>query len=109
MARNISESSDTFYYDVACRTDEILFERLVGKMPSRKELDQMYTLSDGFKERMQKLIAAFDRRRTVPKAIRRIIVIAAIIAALVFGALNAGRYMNGSIICLWFIWVIIML
>lgn len=83
-------SDDQFYYEVACRVDDIILSELVGEMPSNEELKRMYTFSEEFEQKMSALIDSIGQRRIIPNSIKRIIIIAAAIVALIVGALNAG-------------------
>lgn len=90
MAGMISKHSDSFYYEAACRADEIIFEKTVGEMPTRDELKRMYSFSPKFESKMKVLLNRIDQRRIVPKSVKRILIIAAIVAALIVGALSAS-------------------
>lgn len=89
LSRN-NDYSDDFYYELACRTEEIVLEDAKDSMPSNDELKAMYTFSEGFEKKMKLLIGRFDRRRAISRTVKRIIVIAAILAALIAGALSVS-------------------
>ncbi len=90
MAGMFSKHSDSFYYEVACRADEIIFEKTVGEMPTRDELKRLYSFSPEFESKMKVLLNRIDQRRIVPMPVKRILIIAAIVAALIVGALSAS-------------------
>lgn len=94
MAGMFSKHSDSFYYEVACRADEIIFEKTVGEMPTRDELKRMYSFSPEFESKMKVLLNRIDQRRIVPTSVKRILIIAAIVAALIVGALTANAIYN---------------
>jgi len=87
-------SDDQFYYEVACRVNEIVLADLVGEMPSNEELKSMYTFSEEFERKMSLIIDSIGRRRKIPKSVKRIIIIAAAIVALIVGALNASAILK---------------
>jgi|GEM_PF-2233150 len=94
MERKNTVFDPSMYYDIACCADAIILRNTVGDIPSAEELKSMYTFSSGFESRMNRVISSVPNRRTLPASVRRIIIIAAVIAALILGALSAGAIYN---------------
>lgn len=55
---------------------------------------KVHSFSDEFANKMELLIQSFDSHKSIKSVIKRVIIIAAIIAALLFGALCAGAVRN---------------
>lgn len=85
---------DRFFYEVACRVDEIVLAELVGEMPPEEKLMEMYSFSEEFEQKMRSLVSTIGQKRKIPKSVKRIIIIAAAILALAIGALNAGAILK---------------
>ena len=82
----IKRYSMEYYREIA----EILEKNDFAHIPANEEIKGTHKFSDSFNKRMQILIDSFDRPRKMSPAVRRILIVAAIILAIIIGTISVG-------------------